>query len=135
MIVTDAWFPQTNGVVSTLAQTAAWLGRFGHEVRTLTPRDFRSIACPTYPEIRLSLFPRKKVESGISAFAPQALHIATEGPLGLDRTARLLAARDALHYLVSHAISAVSARAVSHTPEGILCASCGDSMPPPCAAW
>jgi glycosyltransferase involved in cell wall biosynthesis len=84
MIVTDAWFPQTNGVVSTLAQTAAWLGRFGHEVRLLTPRDFRSIACPTYPEIRLSLFPYKKIESGILGFAPQALHIATEGPLGLS---------------------------------------------------
>ncbi len=65
MIVTDAWFPQTNGVVSTLAQTAAWLGRFGHEVRMLTPKDFRSIACPTYPEVRLSLFPYKKVESDI----------------------------------------------------------------------
>ena len=61
MIVTDAWFPQTNGVVRTLAQTAAWLGRFGHEVRMLTPRDFRSVACPTYPEIRLSLLPRKAV--------------------------------------------------------------------------
>jgi glycosyltransferase involved in cell wall biosynthesis len=84
MIVTDAWFPQTNGVVSTLGQTAAWLGRFGHEVRLLTPRDFRSMACPTYPEIRLSLFPYKKVASGILAFAPQALHIATEGPLGLS---------------------------------------------------
>jgi hypothetical protein len=83
MIVTDAWFPQTNGVVSTLAQTAAWLGRFGHEVRMLTPRDFRSIACPTYPEIRLSLLPRKAVQCAIAAFAPQALHIATEGPLGL----------------------------------------------------
>jgi len=83
MIVTDAWFPQTNGVVSTLAQTAAWLGRFGHEVRTLTPRDFRSMACPTYPEIRLSLFPYKKVASETGAFAPQALHIATEGPLGI----------------------------------------------------
>ncbi len=84
MIVTDAWFPQTNGVVSTLAQTAAWLGRFGHEVRMLTPKDFRSVACPTYPEIRLSLFPYKKVQSEILAFAPQALHIATEGPLGLS---------------------------------------------------
>ena len=84
MIVTDAWFPQTNGVVSTLAQTAAWLGRFGHEVRMLTPKDFRSIACPTYPEVRLSLFPYKKVEGDILAFAPQALHIATEGPLGLS---------------------------------------------------
>ncbi len=83
MIVTDAWFPQTNGVVRTLAQTAAWLSRFGHEVRMLTPRDFRSVPCPTYPEIRLSLLPRKAVQSAISAFAPQALHIATEGPLGL----------------------------------------------------
>jgi hypothetical protein len=83
MIVTDAWFPQTNGVVGTLAQTAAWLGRFGHEVRMLTPKDFRSIACPTYPEVRLSLFPYKKIERDILAFAPQALHIATEGPLGL----------------------------------------------------
>ena len=84
MIVTDAWFPQTNGVVSTLAQTAAWLGRFGHEVRVITPKDYRSIACPTYPEVRLSLFPYKKVERDIQAFAPQALHIATEGPLGLS---------------------------------------------------
>ena len=82
MIVTDAWFPQTNGVVSTLAQTAAWLGRFGHEVRMITPRDFRSVACPTYPEIRLSLLPYKKVKRHISAFSPQAVHIATEGPLG-----------------------------------------------------
>jgi glycosyltransferase involved in cell wall biosynthesis len=84
MIVTDAWFPQTNGVVGTLAQTAAWLGRFGHEVRVITPKDYRSIACPSYPEIRLSVFPYKKVEKDIVSFAPQALHIATEGPLGMS---------------------------------------------------
>jgi glycosyltransferase involved in cell wall biosynthesis len=84
MIVTDAWFPQTNGVVRTLAQTGAWLGRFGHEVRMVTPREFRSIAFPTYPEIRLSLLPYKKVKHSILAFSPQALHIATEGPLGLS---------------------------------------------------
>jgi glycosyltransferase involved in cell wall biosynthesis len=83
MIVTDAWLPQTNGVVRTLAQTSEWLGRFGHEVRMLTPRDFRSIACPTYPEIRLSLLPRRLVDRSIEEFSPQALHIATEGPLGL----------------------------------------------------
>jgi 1,2-diacylglycerol 3-alpha-glucosyltransferase/glucuronosyltransferase len=84
MIVTDAWFPQTNGVVSTLAQTAAWLGRFGHEVRIINPRDFHSIACPTYPEIRLSIRPYRQVKRSIAEFAPQALHIATEGPLGLS---------------------------------------------------
>jgi glycosyltransferase involved in cell wall biosynthesis len=83
MIVTDAWFPQTNGVVRTLSQTAACLGRFGHDVKVLTPRDFRSVACPTYPEIRLSLFPYGQIKRGIVAFAPDALHIATEGPLGL----------------------------------------------------
>jgi glycosyltransferase involved in cell wall biosynthesis len=84
MIVTDAWFPQTNGVVSTLSQTAQWLGRFGHEVKIITPREFRSVPCPTYPEIRLSILPGKKVFSSIQAFSPQALHIATEGPLGLS---------------------------------------------------
>jgi glycosyltransferase involved in cell wall biosynthesis len=83
MIVTDAWFPQTNGVVRTLAQTAACLGRFGHEVRMITPRDFHSVACPTYPEIRLSLLAYNKVKLSILEFLPQALHIATEGPLGL----------------------------------------------------
>lgn len=83
MIVTDAWFPQTNGVVRTLGHTAAWLGRFGHEVRVLTPRDFRNVPCPTYPEIRLSLLPGRTLRRAIRAFAPQALHIATEGPLGV----------------------------------------------------
>jgi glycosyltransferase involved in cell wall biosynthesis len=84
MIVTDAWFPQTNGVVSTLSQTVDWLGRFGHQVKVLTPQAYRSVACPTYPEIRLSLFPYRKVASDVLAFAPEALHIATEGPLGLS---------------------------------------------------
>jgi len=83
MIVSDAWFPQTNGVVHTLAQTAAWLGRFGHEVRLITPQDFRTVPCPTYPEIRVSVFPYRQVARTIAAFQPQALHIATEGPLGM----------------------------------------------------
>ena len=100
MIVTDAWFPQTNGVVSTLAQTAAWLGRFGHEVRLITPRDFRSVACPTYPEIRLSLLPYKGVKRSILAFAPQALHIATEGPLGLS--ARRFCLRHGMRFTTSY---------------------------------
>jgi glycosyltransferase involved in cell wall biosynthesis len=82
MIVSDAWFPQTNGVVNTLAQTAAWHGRNGHEVRVMTPCDFRSLPCPTYPEIRVALFPYGKMVRRMAAFQPQALHIATEGPLG-----------------------------------------------------
>jgi glycosyltransferase involved in cell wall biosynthesis len=100
MIVTDAWFPQTNGVVSTLAQTAAWLGRFGHEVRIINPRDFYNVACPTYPEIRLSVLPYKKLQRSILAYSPQALHIATEGPLGLS--ARRFCLRRGMRFTTSY---------------------------------
>jgi glycosyltransferase involved in cell wall biosynthesis len=100
MIVTDAWFPQTNGVVRTLAHTAAWLGRFGHEVRTLTPRDFRSVRCPTYPEIRLSLLPGKGVADALRVFSPHCLHIATEGPLG--HAARRYCLRHGLRFTTSY---------------------------------
>ena len=100
MIVTDAWIPQTNGVVRTLTQTRDWLVRFGHEVRMLTPRDFRSIACPTYPEIRLSLVPRRGLAALVADFAPHALHIATEGPLGL--AARRHCIRNELRFTTSY---------------------------------
>ena len=82
MIVSDAWSPQTNGVVTTLTQTGASLTRFGHEVGMITPNSFRTIPCPSYPEIRIALFPYRKVARLIAAFQPNALHIATEGPLG-----------------------------------------------------
>lgn len=82
VIVTDAWSPQTNGVVTTLRQTVACLQRKGHELLLVTPNMFRSIPCPTYPEIRLSLFPFGKLSAAISAFQPDAVHIATEGTLG-----------------------------------------------------
>ena len=83
MIITDAWFPQINGVVRTLTETGNQLRQFGHEVEYITPQDFRTIPCPTYPEIRLSLFPYRRVARKLRRFAPDALHIATEGPLGL----------------------------------------------------
>src|ERR1700746_4054445 len=82
MIVTDAWFPQTNGVVNTLAQTAAWLVRFGHEVMITAPRDLRTIPCPSYPAIRVAVRPRAALARKFAFFRPQAVHIATEGPLG-----------------------------------------------------
>jgi glycosyltransferase involved in cell wall biosynthesis len=81
-LVTDAWSPQTNGVVSTLRQTTACLEQLGHEILLVTPGHFRSIACPTYPEIRLALFPYRKVAKMIASFSPDAIHIATEGSLG-----------------------------------------------------
>jgi glycosyltransferase involved in cell wall biosynthesis len=100
MIVSDAWYPQTNGVVSTLSQTAACLGRFGHEVRLITPPDFRTIPCPTYPEIRVAVLPQFKVTRSIAAFRPHALHIATEGPLGF--AARRYCLRHGLRFTTSY---------------------------------
>ena len=83
LLVTDAWEPQVNGVVRTLKSTARELGAMGHTVEFLTPLEFRTLPCPTYPDIRLSLFPRSRVRRRIGDFDPDALHIATEGPLGL----------------------------------------------------
>jgi glycosyltransferase involved in cell wall biosynthesis len=100
MIVSDAWFPLTNGVVTTLAQTASWLGRFGHEVRMVTPRDFVTVACPTYPEIRVAVLPDRSMARRIGSFQPQALHIATEGPLGWS--ARGFCLRRGLRFTTSY---------------------------------
>ncbi len=96
MIVTDAWEPQVNGVVRTLKNTSRELTALGHRVELLTPLDFTTIPCPTYPEIRLSLFPGGRVAERIASFAPDALHIATEGPLGI--AARAYAKRHRLPF-------------------------------------
>ena len=83
MIVTDAWSPQVNGVVRTLTTTRREMEAMGHQVDILSPLEFRTLPCPTYPDIRLSMLPGKAVNQRIREYAPQALHIATEGPLGL----------------------------------------------------
>ncbi len=83
LIATDAWAPQVNGVVRTLETLGTQLGRIGHDVRFVTPDGFRTIPMPTYPEIRLALFARRAVGRIIDEFKPEAIHIATEGPLGL----------------------------------------------------
>jgi glycosyltransferase involved in cell wall biosynthesis len=100
MIVTDAWVPQTNGVVNTLSQTAAWLERFGHEVRIVGPREFRTIPCPSYPEIRVAVRPLPGLRRSVESFAPQAVHIATEGPLGC--AARRYCLRYGLRFTTSY---------------------------------
>jgi glycosyltransferase involved in cell wall biosynthesis len=100
LIVTDAWFPQTNGVVNTLSQTATWLGRFGHEVQLVVPRDFRTMACPSYPEIRVAIRPMPGLRRRMEDFAPQAVHIATEGPLGF--AARRYCLRHGLRFTTSY---------------------------------
>lgn len=81
-IITDAWHPQVNGVVTTYTQSIRLLRQTGHEVLAITPQLFRTIPCPSYPDIPLSLFPRKKMRRLLDDFQPEAIHIATEGPLG-----------------------------------------------------
>lgn len=82
LIVTDAWEPQVNGVVRTLKMTRRELENMGHQVEFLSPLAFRSIPCPTYPEISLALASQRNIARQIDAFGPDCLHIATEGPLG-----------------------------------------------------
>lgn len=83
VIVTDAWFPQVNGVVRTMNTVGAELQKMGHDVTFVTPQMFRTVPCPTYPEIRLSFRAGRRVGELISAAAPDAIHISTEGPLGV----------------------------------------------------
>lgn len=81
-LATDAWAPQINGVVRTLTETVRQLEQFGHEVLVISPDQFTNIACPGYDEIRLALFPRFGVRAKLRHFAPDIVHIATEGPIG-----------------------------------------------------
>jgi len=82
-LVSDAWHPQVNGVVRTLATVAREVAAKGHEVRPITPACFRTVPCPTYPEIRLALLPGRRVARLIDEAGPDHIHIATEGPLGM----------------------------------------------------
>ncbi len=82
-LVSDAWLPQVNGVVRTLTAVAREAVGLGHEVLTITPDRFRTLPCPTYPEIRLALLPGRKVARLLDKAVPDHIHIATEGPLGM----------------------------------------------------
>ncbi|MEJ7927337.1 glycosyltransferase family 1 protein [Sphingobium sp. AN641] len=82
-IVTDAWSPQVNGVVRTLQTIRAELEKMGHVVQVYSPDQYGSLPCPTYPEIRLALARPGVVGRAIAAFRPDAVHLATEGPLCL----------------------------------------------------
>jgi glycosyltransferase involved in cell wall biosynthesis len=83
VLVSDAWSPQINGVVNTLARTREQLEKLGHTVPVISPQGFRTVPMPTYPEIRLALFAGRRVHARLDELKPDAVHIATEGPLGL----------------------------------------------------
>ena len=81
-IVTDAWLPQVNGVVTTLIELKQGIEARGHAVQMIEPSGFRRFACPGYREIELAWRPGKRVAQLLADGAPDAIHIATEGPLG-----------------------------------------------------
>ncbi len=82
LIATDAWAPQVNGVVTALANTIACLRGWGHEVQVVSPEGFRTIPTPSYPEIPMAILPGREVARRIRSFEPDAVHVATEGPIG-----------------------------------------------------
>jgi glycosyltransferase involved in cell wall biosynthesis len=82
LVATDAWHPQVNGVVRTLASLARSAAALGAEITFLTPEGFRSIGVPTYPGLRVALPNRREIARRIGQGAPDAIHIATEGPIG-----------------------------------------------------
>ena len=82
LIVSDAWFPQVNGVVRTLSVVAEKLRAMGDTIEVIGPDRFRSIPTPSYAEIRMAMAPKRKLARLVADFRPGVIHIATEGPLG-----------------------------------------------------
>src|SRR5258705_2404966 len=82
LIATDAWHPQVNGVVRTLTSLARGAAGLGVDVEFLAPDGFPSVGVPTYPGLRIALPNRREIARRIEAAAPDAIHIATEGPIG-----------------------------------------------------
>jgi glycosyltransferase involved in cell wall biosynthesis len=82
LIATDAWRPQVNGVVHTLEATARAARSLGAEISFLTPEGFPTVSMPSYPGIQLALPRRREIAKRIAEFRPDAVHVATEGPIG-----------------------------------------------------
>jgi glycosyltransferase involved in cell wall biosynthesis len=100
LLATDAWTPQVNGVVMTLRNTIRGLEAAGHVIEAIGPDRFHSIACPTYPEIRLALRPFRRFAELAHEFRPDAVHIATEGPVGI--AARKFCLREQLAFTTAY---------------------------------
>jgi glycosyltransferase involved in cell wall biosynthesis len=98
-IATDAWHPQPNGVVRVVGTVVDRLRRRGHDVLVISPDRFRTVPCPTYAELRLAFLPARLTASLLEGFGPDAIHIATEGPIG----------RAARGYCLSHGLSFTTA--------------------------
>jgi glycosyltransferase involved in cell wall biosynthesis len=81
-LVTDAWTPQVNGVVTTLVELVKELQFAGHSVEVIEPGLFRTRPCPGYRGIDLAIAPNALLTARLDALQPDAIHLATEGPLG-----------------------------------------------------
>ncbi|HEX4192178.1 MAG TPA: glycosyltransferase, partial [Stellaceae bacterium] len=83
LLASDAWPPQVNGVVRTMLTVMHELEALGHTVVTLTPEQCFTVPCPFYKEIRLAINPGRAVARVIEETKPDAIHIVTEGPIGI----------------------------------------------------
>lgn len=83
LIATDAWHPQVNGVVRTLTSLARNVEKLGATIEFLSPEGFRSVRVPTYPGLRLALPSPRQIAKRIEEAKPDAIHIATEGTIGI----------------------------------------------------
>jgi len=83
LVATDAWEPQVNGVVRTLTRVVSELQAMGHTVEVIHPGQFKTFPLPTYAEIKVAIGVYEPVQELFKAFEPEAIHIATEGPIGL----------------------------------------------------
>lgn len=99
VIISDAWRPQVNGVVRTLERVSAELRALGDEVEVIGPDRFRNFAMPGYADIRLAFLPRAALSRMLEEIRPDALHVATEGPLGL--AARAISAQRGWRFTTS----------------------------------
>ena len=83
LLASDAWEPQVNGVVRTLTRVVSELEAMGHTVEVIHPGQFKTFPLPTYAEIKVAIGVYEPIQERFKAFEPEAVHIATEGPIGL----------------------------------------------------
>ncbi|MDD1612839.1 MAG: glycosyltransferase family 1 protein [Methylococcaceae bacterium] len=98
-LITDAWHPQINGVVTTLTQTMEVLHRLGHTVELCAPDRFYTWRCPGYPAVGLAFLCGPRLRPTLQAFKPDAIHLASEGCVGF--AARRYCREQGYHYTTS----------------------------------
>ena len=128
LIVTDAWPPVTSGVVRTYQTTIRHLKMMGHQVDLITPDQFVTVRCPTDNQQRLALYAGRKTGRLIEASQPDAIHVATEGPLGLAAQKLVREALGAVHDLVHDEIARILPRS-RQNPHAL--DLCRDALVPP----